>query len=210
MTLNLWKIERKENNKRPSLSNKENISTTMKKKKYEESCVHKFNHAWKKEFPWVEFDEAKNEMFCRVCRKYPSVCDRSSRFFLGIDGSPWTGFRRESLISHNSSRCHYFCFERAKNETRPEQAPLVRMNRKFDKESQERLEKLFNTVHFVAKETHPNKIFKFVHSSGEKWLKHWPTLQKSYSMQGFHFRDSIIDHERNKIQNDVCDSSYSL
>ena len=33
------------------------------------------------------------------------------------------------------SRYHYFCFERAKNETRPEQAPLVRMNRTINKES---------------------------------------------------------------------------
>ena len=32
----------------------------MKKNKYEESRVRKFNEAWKKEFPWVEFDEAKN------------------------------------------------------------------------------------------------------------------------------------------------------
>ena len=102
----------------------------MKKKKYEESHAHKFNQAWKKEFPWVEFDEAKNEMFCSVCCKYHSVCDKSSHLFLGIDGSSSTGFRRESLICHNSSQCHYFCFERAKNETRPEQAPLVRMSRK--------------------------------------------------------------------------------
>ena len=150
--LDLWKIERKENNKRPSPSNEENISTTMKKKKYEESRVCKFNQAWKKEFPWVEFDEAENEMFCRLCRKYPSVCDKSSHLFLGIDHSSLTGFCRESLISHNSNQCHYFCFKRGKNETRPEQAPLVRMNRKIDKESQERLETLFNTAHFIEKE----------------------------------------------------------
>ena len=79
--LDLWKIERKENNKRPSPSNEENISTTMKKKKYKESHVRKFKQAWKKEFPWVEFDEAKNEMFCRVCRKSPSVCDKVAAFF---------------------------------------------------------------------------------------------------------------------------------
>ena len=79
--LDLWKIEHKENNKGPSPSNEENISTTMKKTKYEESRVRKFNQAWKKEFPWVEFDKAKNEMFCRVCRKYPSVCDKVAAFF---------------------------------------------------------------------------------------------------------------------------------
>ena len=111
------KIKHKENNKRPFPSNEENISTTMKKKKYEESCVRtcKFNQAWKKEFSRVEFDKAKNEMFCRVCRKYPSVCDKSSRLFLGIVGSSSTSFHCKSLISHNSSRSYYFCFEREKN-----------------------------------------------------------------------------------------------
>ena len=144
--LNLWKIEHKENNKRPSPSNEENISTTMKTKKYKEACAREFNQAWQKEFPWVEFDEAKNEMFFRVCRKYPSVCDKSSCLFLGIDGSLLTGFCRESLISHSSSGCHYICFERAKNENRLEQAPLVRMNSPFHSEGKSHPEK-FNKLH---------------------------------------------------------------
>ena len=103
------------------------------------------------------------------------------------------------------SRYHYFCFERAKNDTRPEQAPLVRMNRKINKESRERLEKLFNTVHYIAKEKLAITKFLNLCILQEKFGQHYrnPTACKA-------FISTIADHERNKFQNDVRDSSYSL
>ena len=76
-------------------------------------------------------------MFCIVCRKYPTVADKASRLYVGISGSSATGFCRDSLVSHEKSHSHYFCFQRAKNEEKPKQALLQRIGRKIDEESKE-------------------------------------------------------------------------
>ena len=83
-------------------------------KKYEESRIRKFQPTWKKEFPWVKIDVEKNELFCIVRRRYPTVADKASQLYVGINGSSATGFRRDSLVSHEKSHSHYFCFQRAK------------------------------------------------------------------------------------------------
>ena len=128
--LDLWKI----GGKRKAESSTDQNPSSEKAKKNERR-IRKFQPAWKKEFPWVEYNEEKIEMFCVVCRKYPTVADKGSRLYTGINGSSNTGFRRDSLSSHDKSQSHYFCFQRAKNEERPEQAPLEQISRKMDKES---------------------------------------------------------------------------
>ena len=106
-------------------------------KKYEESRIQKFQPTWKKEFPWVKIDAEKSEMFCIVCHRYPTVTDKASRLYVGINGSSATNFRRDSLVSHEKSHSHYFCFQPAKSEEKPEQAPLQQISCKIDEESKE-------------------------------------------------------------------------
>ena len=60
-------------------------------------------------------------MFCIVCRRYPTVANKASRLYVSINGSSATGFRHDSLVSHEKSHFHYFCFQRAKNKEKPEQ-----------------------------------------------------------------------------------------
>ena len=50
-------------------------------KQYEESRIRKFQPTWKKEFSWVKIGVEKNEMFCIVCRRYPTVADKTSRLY---------------------------------------------------------------------------------------------------------------------------------
>ena len=105
--LDLWKISSK---RKPDSSKKEHPKSE-KVKKYEEGQIRKFQPTWNKEFPWVKFDAEKNEMFCIVCHKYPTVPDKASRLYVGINGSSATGFRCDSLVSHEKSHSHYFCFQ---------------------------------------------------------------------------------------------------
>ena len=70
-------------------------------------------------------------MFCIVCHKYPTVADKVSRLYVGMNGSSATGFCRDSLVSHEKSHSHQFCFQRANNEEKPEQVPLQRISRKI-------------------------------------------------------------------------------
>ena len=67
---------------RDSLKQTTKIALQIREKeKYEESRVRRFKQAWNEEFPRVKFDEIKNYMFCAVCQKHPSGCDKSSSFF---------------------------------------------------------------------------------------------------------------------------------
>ena len=91
--------------------------------------ARKFQPTWKKEFPWVKIDAEKNEMFCIVCRRYPTVADKASRLYVGINGSSATDFRRDSLVSHEKSHSHYFCFQRAKSEEKPVRADAATVNK---------------------------------------------------------------------------------
>ena len=81
----------------------------MRKVEFENSNQHR-----RKEFPWVKSDEEKKEMFYIVWCNYPTVANKASRLYVGISGSSTTGFRHDSLVSHEKSHSHYFCFQRAK------------------------------------------------------------------------------------------------
>ena len=77
-------------------------------------------------------------MLCNVCCRYdPTVAVKASWLYVGINGSSATDFRHDSLVSHEKSHSHYFCFQRATSEEKPEQAPLQRISRKIDEESKE-------------------------------------------------------------------------
>ena len=81
----------------------------MKKVEFENSNQH-----WKKHSPGPNLTRRRKLMFCIVCRKYPTVADKASRLYVGINGSSATGFRLDSLVSHVKSHSHYFCFQRTK------------------------------------------------------------------------------------------------
>ena len=203
--LDLWKIKSKESNKRKSSSTEEN--TNSKANKYEETRVRRFQPSWRKEFAWVEFNDEKKEMFCVVCRKHPTVADRESRLFLGINGSSSSGFRRDTLVSHNISRCHVFCVQREKYQARPEEAPLTRISRKIDNESQERLEKLFNTAHFVAKEKIALAKFPGLCDLQEKnGINIGQHYRNAPACKGF--ISAIAISERNGTKNDLKNSRF--
>ena len=59
-----------------------------------------------------------------------------------MSASSAAGFRCDSLVCHEKSHSHYFCFQRAKNKEKPERALLQRISHKIDKELKEKLEKL--------------------------------------------------------------------
>ena len=82
--LDLWTI----GSKRKPDSSKEEHPKSEKVKKYEESRIWKFQPTWNKEFSWVKFDVEKNEMFCTVCCKYPTVANKASQLYVGINGLP--------------------------------------------------------------------------------------------------------------------------
>ena len=162
----------------------------------------------RKNFHGLNLTKPKMKCFVKFAVNIPPFVTKVGAFFWVLTVHRGLVFVVKARLD-TISRYHYFCFERAKNETRPEQAPLVRMNRKINKESQERLEKLFNTVHFIAKEklaiTKFSNLCILQEKNGLNIGQHYrnPTACKA-------FISAIANHERNKFLNDVRDSSYSL
>jgi hypothetical protein len=76
------------------------------KKSYEkEKRMRSFYSKWTDEFPWVEFDETENVMYCIACKKY----DKVGRF---VEGT--SNFRIDTLKQHDASRAHVDAYKRYK------------------------------------------------------------------------------------------------
>ena len=99
----------------------------------------------------VCYEEETNKMHCSTCRKYPELADKSSPMYIGC-GNGVRRFRRETLTAHLTSLCHVVCPTRLLNGQKPEDRPLEKMFSRISQESQARLEKLFNTAHYIMKE----------------------------------------------------------
>ena len=93
----------------------------MKKVKFENSNQH-----GKKNFPGLKL------MRRRIKCSALYAAGKASWLYVGINGSSATYFCRDSLVSHEKSHSHYFCFQRAKSEEKLEQAPLQQISRKID------------------------------------------------------------------------------
>ena len=63
-----------------------------------------FRESWKEEYPWVEYDQEKNAIFCNLCIKAPSV----AKTLFNSDGykGKTNGMRLYDLKSHQSSKSH--------------------------------------------------------------------------------------------------------
>ena len=61
------------------------------KQSYEATQTWAFKESWKKDFSWVAYDTAKNNMYCSVCREFPTHADGNA-LFVGT-----TSFRIQNL-----------------------------------------------------------------------------------------------------------------
>lgn len=42
-----------------------------------------FCKEWKEEYIWLEYNEEEGKMYCRVCKDFLNIVDKSSFFFIG-------------------------------------------------------------------------------------------------------------------------------
>lgn len=171
------------------------------KKKYETKRIRKFQPAWQKEFDWVVYQEETNKMYCSTCRKYAELADKSSPMYIGC-GDGVQGFRRETLTAHSKSRRHVVCHTRLLNDQKPENRPLQTTVSRISQESQARLEKLFNTAHYIAKE---NLAFQKYASLCDLQAKNQVDLGPNYRNPKAckTLVSAIADTEWNEIRNEL-------
>ena len=76
----------------------ETTTTPHKKPKEDTWRTRTFKASWRKDFPWVEYDEQGQNMYCSVCRKHPNLAGGNS-MFVGT-----SSFRLQNLRAHNASK----------------------------------------------------------------------------------------------------------
>jgi len=129
------------------------------KRKYEMKRVRCFKDSWVKEFPWVAFQKEKNIMICQECQAHPDIADKSSALFKGT-----SNFRKDALVSHNTSVKHSRCLERSLANKHGSKLSNMyeRYVTKLDISAQTKMQHLFNTAFCVAKEALPFKSFEWL------------------------------------------------
>ena len=110
----------------------------------------------------MEYDDKNGVMFCRTCRKFPALADRSSPLFTGT-----TNFRVDPLKYHQRSWEHVACQQRFESQSK-EHARTVLHETTIGKalvgidETQKRLRCLFNTAYAVGKRGKPFSDFEYI------------------------------------------------
>ena len=136
-----------------------NTATEDSRKRYEEKRKQEgrtFCQEWKNVFVWLEFDEGKEEMFCSVCREFPTLADKSSSFFTGRQA-----FHVRNIKAHANNRKHEICYAAKQQRVLQERGSrdIVQALRQMSPETEEKMKKLFNISYFIAKCERPFSDF---------------------------------------------------
>lgn len=118
-----------------------------------------FLEIWKNEFPWVEFREEEQKMYCKWCREVPNLADKKSPLLNGAGGTA-QGFRKETLQTHDVSKCHEKCKEAVRAKSNPTKTAMAVAVRKMNSANFEKMKQLFNTAYYIVKENLAFSKFK--------------------------------------------------
>ena len=127
------------------------------KERYEEKrkmLGRGFRKEWKEEYTWLEYNEEEGKMYCRVCKDFPNIADKSSSFFTGNNS-----FHVGNIKGHDQSRRHERCVEAKKAREALDATPIHKGIRNLNEQTLDKLEKLFNTAYYLAKNGRPFSDF---------------------------------------------------
>ena len=102
----------------------------------------RFRPEWKKEFPWLHYDEAKEKMFCTVCEK----AKRKNPFASG----GCINFQHSTLTKHAANNDHKVALQDA--QLRGQFTKCVEKN---NEKTGSAMKASFNTMYFIVKEEMP-------------------------------------------------------
>lgn len=81
------------------------IATSKPSQRSKLSDVRKYNKKWEQQFPWLEYDEHIQGVFCRECKKYGNSSQRTGGAWIT---KPFTNWKKavEKMRAHSKSDVH--------------------------------------------------------------------------------------------------------
>ena len=126
-------------------------------RKYEENRKPRtFRPEWGKTYPWIQHDEEKQVLFCKICRKHKAHLVTQMKGF--VKGS--TNFQASALKRHETENVDHkdaVRIEEAqiKMREKPGSLPAEKMLTRLNEKTLKQLENLFRTAHALAKKGRP-------------------------------------------------------
>lgn len=162
--------------------------------------TRKYNKKWEKEFPWLEYDNNYNGVFCKVCRKSM----RQSKTSQGSGGTwvtkPFNNWRKalEKMRAHASSDTHTKCVEAEllvrEGGTIAHQLHCIEDDQRS--KNRKAIKSLLRCTHFLCKQHIPHttnfdKLISLVVSCGGQDLEEF--VQRAAKNASYTSSDAVTD-----------------
>ena len=103
----------------PPKKSKEDRKTTYDKQYEKSKRTRNFQPSWLTVYPWLKFDSSLGLMWCETCSA--NINTNSSQFCRRRDGGGCSTFKKETLVSHESSAAHGQSERVAKAKSQPKE-----------------------------------------------------------------------------------------
>ena len=196
---------------------KKKSNNSEKQTEYEqEERKRSFIPSWKLNRPWLTFVQESSAaadsalqpggaMFCETCRSAAKINKTIAQRNVFVDGC--SSLRLESVKIHETSATHIKATQILSAKSEPEKTPAYKMICTLNKETIEKLSKLFRTCHGLAMHNRPYTDYTWLSELDEtKGLSLGKTYRTTeYAKVFTHF---IADVERKKVTNQINNAQF--
>ena len=162
--------------------------------------MRKYNKKWEQQFPWLDYDENFQGVFCKLCRKLATECQTSQ----GSGGvwitKPFQNWKKavEKMKAHASSETHSRCLEAELTKKRGGSIvhQLQRIGETERSKNRKAVKSFLRCTHFLCKQHIPHttnfdKLINLVVSCGGKDLEEF--VRRAAKNASYTSTDAVTD-----------------
>jgi hypothetical protein len=206
-----------------NISSNKNIITGIKRMSSSDANVNpskqskvglrKYNPAWAKELPWLEYNETTAKMHCNPCKLlYSDLSQLPERgqyqkYSKGTFVVGTNNFRHSNLVDHNNSEGHKIAVIHVANKKKPQNSQDSTAIRQLSLSANKKLEKIFQSAHAIAKKNRPfTDLAWMCELDRKKGIDVGESYQSDKHCQ--QFVNCIANVEVEKIKHDIGKSKF--
>lgn len=112
---------------------------------------------WLQEVSWLQTDDQRTVMWCKICRDHPNLADKSSAFYIGTKN-----FSHPPFEKHEKSKEHVNIVQTiaSRRSSQDRSRPLDRWQDKINEEQRQALSNIFLLAFHKAKHARPMRSFE--------------------------------------------------